>query len=96
MGIKISGSDAGGFRFDFSGANRAAGGSAGRWRRFAAPRGGRQFAEIGAVPAAGGELPVRGTRPEVYLYISVKRRFVSSFARAEQVRGVSCGIEPIR
>ena len=29
MGIKFSGSDAGGFRFDFSGANSAAGGSEG-------------------------------------------------------------------
>jgi hypothetical protein len=36
-----------------------AGGIAGRYRRFAAPRGGLQLAEIGAVPAAGGELPVR-------------------------------------
>lgn len=32
-----------------------AGGIAGRYRRFAAPRGGLQLAEIGAVPAAGGE-----------------------------------------
>ena len=73
-----------------------AGGIAGRCRRFAAPRGGLQLAEAGAVSAAAGEPPVRCMWPEVYLCICVERRFVSSFARAEQVRGVSCDIEPFR